>query len=498
MKVDELLYFIKPKNFKTHSLPKRLIVSLTSYPKRFSILHLALKSILNQSLKPDKIILWLWHKDCISLPANIRELESEGLEIKLLEDDWKSFNKSIPVLYEFPDDYLVTADDDVIYNSTWLEELVMSHKKIGGIIAQRAHLVQFNIDKTLKSYNDFMSETPQENYFILNSPLVFPTTCGGVLYPPNSFDKRVLDMSTAFELVPTNDDIWCFFMHLLNNKNASLIGGRTLLNLNTGSENQLWNKNKTANDIQIQAMIKKFGLPKQLKSLIDSTCEAVKKDKACKLINGSSLIIKNDEIGNIIDKSKMFYEEELISYVKRNFAPREVIDIGSEIGNHALGFSGIDEYKVHCFESNKELCEILKKNLSNNNIKNEITNIDLSNSKEHTLDQLKNKDFLPDLIKISANGYEHEVLIGAKEVIKKNLPILIIEHKNYENYLKCMTILNEYNYRPIKVMCHIPKFIYANNVNYNLGTKEKINWVDGWKKFNKSYKNKIYKFNILS
>lgn len=498
MKVDELLYFIKPKIFKTHSLPKRLIINLTSYPKRYSILHLSIKSLLNQSIIPDKVILWLWHGDQESLPAKIRELEGEGLEIRLLEEDWKSFNKSIPALNEFPDDYLITADDDVIYNPTWLEELVLSHIKIGGIIAQRAHLVQFNLDKSLKSYNDFISETPQENYFILNSPLVFPTTGGGVLYPPNSFDKHVFDMSTAFDLTPSNDDIWCFFMHLLNNKNASLIGGRTLLNLNSGSENQLWNKNKDANDKQIQAMIKKFGLPKQLENKINSTCEAVKKDKAIKLRSGSSIVTQNDEIGNIINKTKMFYEEELISYIKRNFAPQKVIDINSNIGNYAVGFSGKDGYKVHCYEANKNLCELTKKNLLNNNIDNEIINTDLLNSKKNSLDNLNKEGFLPDLIKIFANGLEHEILVGARETIKKNFPTLVIEHQNYENYLKCKNILDGYNYKVIKVMCQTPKFIYVNNSNYDLSSvKEEINWVDGWRNFNKTHKDKIFKFNKL-
>ena len=97
-----------------------------------------------------------------------------------------------------------------------------------------------------------------------------------------------------------------FFMHLLNNKNASLIGGRTLLNLNSGSENQLWNKNKDANDKQIQAMIKKFGLPKQLENKINSTCEAVKKDKAIKLRSGSSIVTQNDEMVILLIRPKCF------------------------------------------------------------------------------------------------------------------------------------------------------------------------------------------------
>ncbi len=497
MKVDELLYFIKPKTTKAHSLPKNLIINLTSYPKRYSILYLALRSLLNQSIIPDKVILWLWNKDYDTLPTNVRDLESQGLEIKLLKEDWRSFNKLIPALFEFPDDYLVTADDDIIYNSTWLEELVNMHKRTEGIVAQRAHLIQFNQDKSLKSYNDFMSETPKENYYVLNSPLVFPTTCGGVLYPPKSFDKRVTDISTAFDLTPSNDDIWCFFMHSLNNKNASLIGDRALLNLNSGSNNQLWNINKEANDKQIQSMIKKFGLPQRLKSIIDLTCDAVTRDKATKLKNGLSLITENNDIGNIINKTKMFYEDEFISYIKRNFSPKKVIDIGSNIGNYAIGFSGQEDYEVLCFETSKHFYELTKKNLLNNNIKNKTYNIDLSDIKKKKLDDYIKYDFIPELVKIQANGLENDILTGARKLIKKTSPLLVIEHKNYDDYSKCKSILEELNYKPIKVMCEIPNFIYVNQKKLGLNLlNEKINWVDGWKKFNRNHKDKIYKFNM--
>lgn len=38
------------------SRQQKIIVSLTSYPKRFRYLHLTVKSLLLQTVKPDKII----------------------------------------------------------------------------------------------------------------------------------------------------------------------------------------------------------------------------------------------------------------------------------------------------------------------------------------------------------------------------------------------------------------------------------------------------------
>ena len=50
---------IKPN----HNLHKKLTVSITAKRERFFFLDLVLKSILNQSIHPDEIILWVEYKD---------------------------------------------------------------------------------------------------------------------------------------------------------------------------------------------------------------------------------------------------------------------------------------------------------------------------------------------------------------------------------------------------------------------------------------------------
>ena len=63
MNADQILELMKPNFFKKHSLDKELVVSLTSYPSRFNILPITIQSLLNQTVKPDRIILWLYEKD---------------------------------------------------------------------------------------------------------------------------------------------------------------------------------------------------------------------------------------------------------------------------------------------------------------------------------------------------------------------------------------------------------------------------------------------------
>src|SRR3989344_7565970 len=62
---------------------KKLIISLTSYPARFQKLHLCLFSLLNQKIKPNKVILVLSKKEVERedlLPSKILFLKKFGLE----------------------------------------------------------------------------------------------------------------------------------------------------------------------------------------------------------------------------------------------------------------------------------------------------------------------------------------------------------------------------------------------------------------------------------
>ena len=64
-----------------------LIVSLTSYEERFEDLVISIYSLLNQSIKPDRIILWLSDNLCLNdLPYDITRFIKNGLEIRFVKD----------------------------------------------------------------------------------------------------------------------------------------------------------------------------------------------------------------------------------------------------------------------------------------------------------------------------------------------------------------------------------------------------------------------------
>ena len=202
---------VHPGN-KHHGLKRPLIVSLTSYPPRFTTLLLTLKCLLSQTVKPDVMVLWIAENDREVLPPAILDLRTYGLTIRFCAD-LKSYKKIIPALTAYSDNFIVTADDDAFYPRDWLEFLVREYRGDDKeIICHRAYRIRLGANGLPLKYGEW--EFPAQTK--VRSALIFPTGVGGVLYPPGIFDARVSDAQTFMSLCPTADDIWLYWMARLN------------------------------------------------------------------------------------------------------------------------------------------------------------------------------------------------------------------------------------------------------------------------------------------
>ena len=226
----------------------QIIVSLTSFPARISTTHLAINTLLRQNVKPDRLILWLADSQFKNrendLPQELLKLKDLGLEIKWCEDI-KSYKKLIPTLKEFPNDIIITADDDIYYEEDWLETLYNAFEKHNCIICQRPRRLEFSENKI-----KVLSSRKTEN-LDLSKPDYFNQMLGGTgcLYPPKSLHKDVLNSEKALKLLPTNDDIYFWAMAVLNKSKIGVAkgfkaniyqrdtGSETLGNINTHLEN---------------------------------------------------------------------------------------------------------------------------------------------------------------------------------------------------------------------------------------------------------------------
>ena len=195
---------------------QRPIVSLTSFPARIKTVDQVIKSLLSQTLKPEKVVLWLSPEEFPqkerNLPKALLELKSKGLEIGWTLD-LKSYKKLIPSLKAFPGNPIVTADDDILYPCDWLEKLWKTYLEYPEcIIAHRIHQFKFSNKGKPAPYNSWAQK------ICCRTPLYqnFLTGVGGVLYPPYSLHTDVLNEDLFTKLCPKQDDIWFWAMALLN------------------------------------------------------------------------------------------------------------------------------------------------------------------------------------------------------------------------------------------------------------------------------------------
>lgn len=261
----------------TQKRTPQLIVSLTSFPQRMYDIHFCLYSLLNQSLKPDKLILRLAEEEFPNkekdIPNTVLSFLEKGLEIKWCKNI-KSYKKLIPALKEYPDAITVTADDDIYYPVDWLEKLYQSYQKNPEYIhCHRAHKILFDTNNTIMPYKNWQSETTEHS----PSLKIFCTTGGGVLYPPQCLYKDVLNEELFTKLAPNADDIWFWAMAVLqgtkikvvddNIKQLTYINPERELGLNNEITLCSQNCGNGQNDIQLANVLKQY--PQIMEKLIN-------------------------------------------------------------------------------------------------------------------------------------------------------------------------------------------------------------------------------------
>ena len=241
-----------------------LIVSLTSYGERLSDLKYTLFSLVLQSVRPEKIIVWLGEGETI--PDSLRMFERYGVEFAFCKDT-RSYTKLVPALCKYSDKYIVTADDDIFYEKDWLKKLWCTHLRYpADKITHIAHVVSFGSNGILLPYNKWRHNVRAATC----GKMYFPTGVGGTLYPPTPAPEYFLDENLYMKLAPNADDVWFYFMGILSGQNTRIV--RHPCNrlkyvdiykeygLNGKSTLQSVNVEQNQNDMQIRAVMEHFNI----------------------------------------------------------------------------------------------------------------------------------------------------------------------------------------------------------------------------------------------
>lgn len=167
---------------------------MTSWKGRINNIERVIESLFNQTY--EDFVLWLTLSTeefpGVRLPEFFKNFQDERLHIFWIKDNIKAMKKVFPILkYLSDDDVIITVDDDVIYDSHFVETRLNDFKK-------------WNCEYPITS-NRFSYQYSIKSFF---------SSCGSV------FSKRMLEGYETFvnrSIVETNDDDWAYtFIMLLN------------------------------------------------------------------------------------------------------------------------------------------------------------------------------------------------------------------------------------------------------------------------------------------
>lgn len=189
-----------------------IIVSLTSYPKRTGTIWITLESLLRQTVKPDRIILWLAEDQYPNkaLPESLQSLQKRGLTIRWC-DNLMSHKKYFYVMQENPESNIITADDDSFYPPFFIERLIQMHK------THPLDIVCLTAQTMGANYRVVPTAWPGiEKQEIVSSFKISINSGSGALFPPHSISPKAFDKDKIKALCPYADDLWLTVMAHIN------------------------------------------------------------------------------------------------------------------------------------------------------------------------------------------------------------------------------------------------------------------------------------------
>ncbi|MCH8534622.1 MAG: hypothetical protein LAT51_06085 [Flavobacteriaceae bacterium] len=188
---------------------EKYIVSMTSFPERIDESWISIMCLMNQTIKPDKIILWLANSQFERkiIPKKIHQLKNFGLEVKFC-DDLRSHKKYFYSVQEFKDSFIFTFDDDLFYDSYVIENLISLKKKHPNcVVANRCHKMRMR-GSDLLPYNKWHHNVSESK----PSFKLFHTSGAGTILENKLLVETTFNKDLIKALSFNSDDVWLKMM----------------------------------------------------------------------------------------------------------------------------------------------------------------------------------------------------------------------------------------------------------------------------------------------
>lgn len=187
---------------------------MTTVPCRKESLKKSINSIIQQTFHFDKLVVNIddyMSSDDYNFYFQLKELD-ERIEVNICDKKWRSCNKLIPTLKKYPDDVIITIDDDIFYPNFTIEKLINSHlENPDCIVSHNSNAIFLTEDFKFKQIGYFSS--PKIFYKFYNQYL---SNC--CLFPPHIFDgSDLFDYNKMMACTNgTHDELWFWVNSTIN------------------------------------------------------------------------------------------------------------------------------------------------------------------------------------------------------------------------------------------------------------------------------------------
>jgi len=194
---------------------------MTTIPCRKKRFKENLESILNQTYNFDKFVIVMQSNFSKEDFQFFEEIATVDPRIELLIGDvkWRSCNKLLPTLEKYPDDIIITIDDDTYYPPRSIETLVEEYRKNPDcIICHQSSWVE--VDETNK-HIEIKNISISELRFGQKTFDRYLSNC--CLFPPGAFNNTDLfNFCRMFQCVKGTHDEWWFWVNSTMNSVQSI------------------------------------------------------------------------------------------------------------------------------------------------------------------------------------------------------------------------------------------------------------------------------------
>lgn len=231
---------------------QRVIVSLTSYPQRIDYVADVVRSLFAQLRLPDLTVLYLsedqFPDGVKSLPPNLTACLGRDFQIRWVRGDMRSHKKYLYAVRDFPEDLVITVDDDIVCRNTLVGDLLDAHARHPHAVAAiRTHLMEFDSGGALLPYSDWQMEVGNPRPELCDRPSMrlFGTSGAGMLFPPGSLPAAAFDTEAIGETCPNADDVWLKAMTAIAGyPTVSVVGWQGVDCIEGSQETSLWATNQ--------------------------------------------------------------------------------------------------------------------------------------------------------------------------------------------------------------------------------------------------------------